>query len=162
MADAAVILGWNVDVRLRRGDTGVMAGSTTIRIDPGVAVGDSCKSREVADIVAVRTVQACGHVPHRLAGTDLTVVAGRTVAGIYADMLENRIAEVRGVVADGTIFGGWQMTAELADGDHVVVARLAPTGDIEVIICACFEAPWRVAEAAVVDGGHVVGRFTAR
>lgn len=161
VAEAAIILGRDVVVRLRRGDAGVVAGGAISRIYPSMAIGDSRKGGEVAGVVTVRAVQVCGYVITRFAEADSAVMAGRTVARIYPEMIENCIPEVHRVVANDTILGGWQMIAELADGDHVVVAHLAAVDHTEVIIGAGGESARRVADAAVFAGRHVVGQFPA-
>lgn len=98
----------------------------------------------------------------RLPGTDHTIVAGRTVSSVYADVIESCVRKIGGIVAGNTILCGGQMAIELTDGDHVVVAESAIVDDSKVIVGARSESAGCVADAAVFSGRHMVARLAAR
>lgn len=54
------------------------------------------------------------------------------------------------------------MVDELANADHIVVARLTVIDHTEMIVAARDKGARGVTNTAVLDGGHVIDRFTAR
>lgn len=162
MADTAIILSRDVINLLGRRYTGVMASRAIVGVYTQVIEGDTGEARVVVDDMTGRAIQRCRQMIRRLAETDLAVMASRAVVDIDTHVIERHAGEVRGVMAHGAIFAGRQVIDELANGDHIVVARLTVIDHIEMIVGARGKGTRRVTNTTVLDGGHVVDRFTAR
>lgn len=161
MASAAVVLGRNVICRFRRSDTRGMASGAVVLVDSCVAVQDSSEAAEIADVMAVRAIQIRRHVIPRLSRADAAVVTGSAVAGVYADVIEDRTLEVNGIVANDAVFRRRQVIIELADRDHVVVTEGAVIDHTKMIIATCAETARGVTDTAVFRGRHVIRRLPA-
>ena len=160
MTGTALVLSRDVIRHLGGRDPGGVARSAVPWIDPCVAEHYPGEAVVVADVMAIRTIEGCRNVIGGLAGADETVVAGRTIAGIDAGVIEDRACEIRGVMALHTVSRRGQVIRQLTQGDDIVVAEGAVVDHTEVIIGARGEGARRVADAAVLGGGHVVIGFS--
>lgn len=85
-------------------------------------------------------------------------MAGRAVAGIYADVVKRRIGKVCGVMTIGAILIdriGRYVINELAHTDDIVVTRITAINDAGMIIGARAKAPWGVTNFAILGRRHV-------
>lgn len=83
-------------------------------------------------------------------------MAACTVSAVDPHVIESRAGELDGIVAGRAILRRRQVVGQFADGDHVVVTALTATGDAGMIVGAGGESAWRVADAAVLEGRHVI------
>jgi len=161
VADAAIFLRGYVIGFFRRCNACVVAGGAVRRVYPCMVESNAGEAVEIADVMARRAVERGGQVIFRLAGTDPAIMTGGAIAGIDTDVVEGCVSEVHCVVACYAIKCGRNMTGELTDRDHIVVAGRAIIDDAEVVVAAGRETARRMADTAVFAGRHVIGRFAA-
>ena len=98
----------------------------------------------------------------RLSSTDATIMAGRAIVKVDSYMVKRRTCKGREVfMTRVAIRSGWQMISEFTCTDCIVMARFTVTGDTAMIIAAGGEGAHAMANTTILNGRHVVGRFTA-
>ena len=97
----------------------------------------------------------------RLSGTDATIMAGRARVEIDTRVIKCCVSKVRNVMAGGAIRRGWQVIREFTGTDRIVMARFTVINDTGMIIAACSKGARAVANTTILNGRHVVQRFTA-
>ena len=157
VADAAILAGRQVIVRLGRGKTGVVAGRAVV-LDPCVIEG---AGEEAGGHMTVAAVGIGRHMVVALACCGAAVVTGRAVAR-DARMVEVRTGKRGRRVAGRTVLGdrnmGWVDLRGGAGGIGTVVAGRAVAGDTGVVEHGRGEGATRyVADSTVLAGHHVIG-----
>ena len=98
----------------------------------------------------------------RLSSTDATIMAGRAIAGIDTHVVKRRTSKVSEVImAHRAIRSGWQMINEFSNADRIVMAGFTVINNTGMIIAACSKGARAVANTTILNGRHVVERFTA-
>lgn len=114
-------------------------------------------SGSVADV----TILLRRYMFDRLSSTDVTIMAGRAIVEIDTHMIKRRISKVRDIMAGRAIRSGWQVIREFTNTDRIVMARFTVINNTGMIIAACSKGARAVANTTILNGRHVVERFTA-
>ena len=97
----------------------------------------------------------------RLSSTDATIMAGCAIVEIDPHVIKRRTSKVRDVMARGAVCSGWQVIREFTNTDRIIMARFTVINDTGMIIAACSKGARAVANTTILNGRHVVERFTA-
>ena len=114
--------------------------------------------------VTNNTVLGRGQMISRLADTDVAIVTGYTIVK-YPGVTKNCPGKgsctemtVRTVLGVGS---GRYVVKWFGGNDYIVMAVRTINGNTRVVIGTCGESTWRMTNAAILGGRHVVARFAA-
>lgn len=114
--------------------------------------------KAIVDSVARRAVQLRCYMTKRLAGADVTVMAGQAVAGICARMVKCGASKGRGVMANVAFLivrSGRYVVWKFTDTNSIVVARrAAANGGVDMIVGASGKSPGSMAVATILVTGR--------
>jgi len=135
----------------------------TIVVDAGVGKIHRWFER-ICGGVTNNTVLGRGQMISRLADTDVAIVTGYTIVK-YPGVTKNCPGKgsctemtIRTVLGVGS---GRYVIKRFGGNDYIVMAVRTINGNTRVVIGTCGESTWRMTNAAILGGWHVVARFAA-